>query len=1133
MAEALADLPRGAGVSAEERSALLDSTCRGDPALRAEIESLKSTVPPPNFAAPLTIGNYRIERLLGVGGIGSVFLAYDSILRRRVALKVIHGIEDAEASRERLLREARSAAALNHPNICVIHEVGDAQGTPFIAMEFVEGVSLRERIDAGRLSIDEAVRFGLHAANALAHAHEHGVIHRDFKAANAIVTEGGWLKVVDFGLARRSDGSMLETTTMASLVPAGTVAGTPYAMAPEQVRGEFADARSDIWALGVLLYELVTGQQPFRGATVAEVFSSILRDTPPPLPPTVPLEVKAVVARCLEKEAAHRFASARDVHGALAVYRPRRRIFTTLVSTNGARAAAAVVAVAATVAGIMAISGSFSAYLRGSFAAVSRVLTSAPEVTRGAAASKVLLNRRSVGVIGFRNVSGQPDVAYISTALDEGIASDLAAGDRLRIVSTEEVGRLKRDLHLVEGNTLAPDTLRLIKAGLGIDLVVTGSYTAVGAGDGRQVRVDIRVQDTDSGQVIGALSSTHPEAELLALISESGAGVRRSLGFTGGDATQTAIASLPTSLDARRLYAEGLNAIRAFDATRARDLFEKSIAREPDFALAHVALANAWSILGYDASAAREASAAAALSKGLREADRIWIDGLRREYTREWAAAIAAYRTLASDYPDEPEYALKLANAQISAGSAKDALETIGNLFRTVPSAKEDPRVSLAEADAAESLGDAAREETAATAAIAAAQRQGSALLVARASINLAWAQHLLAKVAEAKTTNETARRLFEEAGDRRGVARALIQLGGLSRETGDLKSAEATLRTAVDISRNLGNNRQLTQSLNELANVMFRQRRFNAAADTYTEAIAASRELGDQNAEARALGNLASVRYEQGNVAEANRLDEQALTIKRAIGDQRSIAFSLINIAETAADLGRLDDADKMYTESRVINEKLNVKVALGYSLNGLSVVALRRDQLPLAQQLIEQTVALRRQTRDTAGVLDAQISLANILLERGQVEAAADVIKGFAESADTPPEQGARAAVVRARMLREQGHAAEGRTVLSAAMKRSTEGFSAATAVALDLEDARLLAATGNPTVAARKAGEVAARERMRGLLAFELEAQLVASEIRGDRVAATELARRARAAGFNLIARKAEVFVPARRS
>jgi thioredoxin-like negative regulator of GroEL len=231
-----------------------------------------------------------------------------------------------------------------------------------------------------------------------------------------------------------------------------------------------------------------------------------------------------------------------------------------------------------------------------------------------------------------------------------------------------------------------------------------------------------------------------------------------------------------------------LNAIRAFDAARARDLFEKSIAREPDVALAHIALANAWSILGYDGEAAREASAAAALSGGLRQADRTWIEAQHREYAREWGAAIAAYRTLVHDYPDDPEYALKLADAQTSAGTPKDALATIADLSRTVASARNDPRVLLAEASAAESLGDAAHEETAAAAAVTAAQRQGATLLVARASIALGRAQQLLTKLPAAKATNETARRLFEEAGDRRGVARALIQLGALARETGDLK---------------------------------------------------------------------------------------------------------------------------------------------------------------------------------------------------------------------------------------------------------------------------------------------------------------------------------------------------------
>src|SRR5688572_24129168 len=213
--------------------------------------------------------------------MGAVFLAYDTTRRRQVALKLVEGADDAETSRARLLREARSAAALNHPNICTIHEVGAADGRAFIAMEYVEGRSLRDRLEEGPLPIEDAMRYGLQAADALAYAHERGVVHRDFKAANIILSDQGRLKVVDFGLARRHDAITATATTVVSHDAPGSAAGTPYAMAPEQVRGEESDPRTDIWAFGVLFCEMLTGAKPFTAPTLPELFSSILRDPPP------------------------------------------------------------------------------------------------------------------------------------------------------------------------------------------------------------------------------------------------------------------------------------------------------------------------------------------------------------------------------------------------------------------------------------------------------------------------------------------------------------------------------------------------------------------------------------------------------------------------------------------------------------------------------------------------------------------------------------------------------------------------------------------------------------------------------------------------------------------------------------
>lgn len=245
-----------------------------------------------------------------------MYLAYDTTLHRQVGLKVLTD-SGPGTSRQSLLREARNAAALNHPNICTVYEVAEADGVSFIAMEYVKGRPLGDLIRAGPLSLGDVLRYGAQAADALAYAHGRGVIHRDFKAANIILGEDGRLRVVDFGLARREQAELADAATMATVAPAGSVAGTPYAMAPEQVRGAPSDLRTDIWALGVLLYEMASGTTPFRATSTADLFSAILRDAPQPLPDTVPAALAAAIARCLEKLPERRYQAATEVAAAL------------------------------------------------------------------------------------------------------------------------------------------------------------------------------------------------------------------------------------------------------------------------------------------------------------------------------------------------------------------------------------------------------------------------------------------------------------------------------------------------------------------------------------------------------------------------------------------------------------------------------------------------------------------------------------------------------------------------------------------------------------------------------------------------------------------------------------------------
>ncbi len=263
------------------------------------------------------LGRYRIDALLGAGGMGAVFRAHDTTLERPLAIKVLHADADDPALGERLLREARSASALNHPGICTVYEVGEDSGRAFIAMEYVEGLPLSMRLADGPLTLREAVQYGIDVADALAHAHGRGIVHRDLKAANAILTLNGHLKLVDFGLARRLNPRGGDAST-ATIAKHGAIVGTPYAMAPEQVRGEAADARSDVWALGVLLYEMLTGARPFRHAVLAELLTSILRDAHEPLPQAgLPASLRKVIDTCLHKEADRRYQRAEEVRLAL------------------------------------------------------------------------------------------------------------------------------------------------------------------------------------------------------------------------------------------------------------------------------------------------------------------------------------------------------------------------------------------------------------------------------------------------------------------------------------------------------------------------------------------------------------------------------------------------------------------------------------------------------------------------------------------------------------------------------------------------------------------------------------------------------------------------------------------------
>jgi serine/threonine protein kinase len=292
------------------------------------------------------LGHYRIVSQVGEGGMGVVYRAQDEVLHRDVAIKVLSSRAVADKSaKDFLLDEARAASALSHPNICTIHQVGEVRGEPYIVMELVEGKSLSALIGKQGLPVESVLRYGVQIAGALAHSHGRNIVHRDLKSSNVMVTSEGLVKVLDFGLARRLRKEVIdesaktidtpEVTGGSTQVSSGGLTGTLPYMPPEVLRGEEADFRSDIWALGVVLYEAASGQLPFRGRTTFEVSSAILHDLAPALPSWIPGGVWAIVQRCLAKEPQLRYQRAGEVQAALEAVQSASVIAPGVVATSG------------------------------------------------------------------------------------------------------------------------------------------------------------------------------------------------------------------------------------------------------------------------------------------------------------------------------------------------------------------------------------------------------------------------------------------------------------------------------------------------------------------------------------------------------------------------------------------------------------------------------------------------------------------------------------------------------------------------------------------------------------------------------------------------------------------------------
>jgi serine/threonine protein kinase/tetratricopeptide (TPR) repeat protein len=918
-----------------------------------------------------TISHYRVRRQIGAGGMGVVYLAYDERLEREVAIKVLPaGMLTDESARRRFRREALTLSRLNHPNVATIFDFDSEKGSDFLVTEFISGHPLDERLKQGPLPPREVVALGIQLAQGLAAAHAQGVVHRDLKPANMRFTPDGRLKILDFGLAQLVHFET-EATRSATLTTSQQISGTLPYMAPEQLRGEAADARCDIWATGAVLYEMATGKRPFPETNGPLLIDAILNRNPPrpsTIDPKIPPGLENVILKALDKDPANRYASASDLGADL----ERLSAGTSPLAKSQKRNwIPYAIALAILILG----------------AAIGFFATRHPAAPRTSSDSST--SRRSVAVLGFKNLSGRSDTAWLSTALSEMLTTELGAGEKILTISGENVARVKSDLSLPETDTLAPDTLARVRKNLGSDFVVLGSYLDLGAGRDDQIRLDLRLQDATAGQTIAVVSAKGTEAQLDELITRAGAQLRDKLGIGDVPLVEAAAvkASLPSNVAASRLYSEGLEKLRHFDVLAARDLLLKAAAADPKHAPTFVALSSAWNALGYDAKALEAAKQAFDLSQNLSPQERLLVQGQYYEASNQSEKAIASYRALFGKAPDNLDYGLRLANAQISGGKASDALLTIAKL-RKLPSPEgDDLRIDLAETRAAHWLSDFKHEHEIATHIVEQGEKQGARLLVARARLSQCSASRNLGDVKGAIPACQEAQRISDEAGDRFGVATALNNIGNALYDQGDLPGARKSYEQVVEIDRALGNQGGVAGALDNIASVAGDQGDDALAKKLSQQALAIYRSTGDKINIAATLNNIGAELVTEGKFVETQKAFEESLAIGREIGSTTAVATALVNLGDTRLALGNTAGSRQAYEESLAMFEKAGEKSKSAYPMVGLGDVLTATGDLAGAKSRYEHALSLTAESGEKHETAIALSGLGTVLMNEGDL--------------------------------------------------------------------------------------------------------------------------------------------------
>jgi DNA-binding winged helix-turn-helix (wHTH) protein/tetratricopeptide (TPR) repeat protein len=594
--------------------------------------------------------------------------------------------------------------------------------------------------------------------------------------------------------------------------------------------------------------------------------------------------------------------------------------------------------------------------------------------------------RPSIAVLGFQNLSADPTRAWLSTAFSQMLATELERGGKVRMIPQEIVARAERELGITETDGFARDVLRSVRSDLGAEYVVAGSYVSLGSNDSAHVRLDLRLQETLSGETLASIAVNGQQSEIFELVVRAADELRAKVGGAippEGDVDWRTV--VPWHAEAARLYSEGLTRLRRSENMAASELLQRSVAIEPDFALGHAALAEAWQALGYSSRALESARKAFSLSTTLPEDERLKIQGRYYELQSDWAGAIAAYRHLWQDFPEDIDSALRLVDVEIATGNSSDALSTISNLRSLPPGIAGDPRIDLAEASLAARNSDLKRQLKLAEQAAQKAQRIGARLLVARAHLIEGWAYDDQSQFADALHAYSAAQQLFEAAGDLDGAATTLNDIGIVLQKQGDLAGAHEKLARAQQVFREVGDESSWAAALTNLGEVDRAQGQLSDAEDSYRAALSIARKTGLRDREYVAMNNLGGVLYQRGDFRGAKKIFQDLVRARQATDDKNGIAFAKTNLGDVLRVEGDFQGAVALHNDAVTTFRQIGDRNSTASAQMSLAKAQIAERDFPAAKRTLQESLAMNDQIGAKGDVAVARVLLAGVAIEEG----------------------------------------------------------------------------------------------------------------------------------------------------